>query len=106
MSELCYDKRKEAILKVVSVKLELDSTWDKLNELTGIDHSKPLGVAIWTTFDLLVEHTSMLLGVSSESLSWFIWDNDCGKNGLKCSGPDGRMVAVHNVDDLLLVLEI
>ena len=106
MSELCYDKRKEAILKVVSIKLELDSTWDKLSELTGIDPGKPLGIAVWAAFNLLIEYTSMLLGDSSESLSWFIWDNGCGKNGFECSDPDGRMVAVHNVDDLLLVLEI
>ena len=55
----------------------------------------------------LLEQQVELIETASDlpvDLSWFIWDNDCGRNGYE-AGVDGDVRAVKTVEDLLDLAE-
>ena len=89
--------------ELVSAKHALDEQWDALRALLGMTPESPFSEAAWKPFELLVDAVTELLGGSS-AVAWFVWENDCGANGMEHSLPDGSMRAVCAVDDLLDVL--
>lgn len=61
---------------------------DALGRIIGSCPESPLSRAIWKTFDAYVETTSLLVGDASKSdswLSWYIWDNECGKRKMEAT---------------------
>jgi len=90
--------------KVLYANAILNVEWGKLSKLTGCTIDSPLGTAAHRPIEALIECASELIGDGSSLLSWFIFDNDCGKKGLKHSLPDGKLRSVKTVDDVLDVL--
>ena len=90
---------------LVSAKHALDEQWDALRALLGMTPESPFSEAAWRPFELLVDAVAELLG-GSKSVSWFVWDNDCGAKGMDHALPDGTLRTVATVDDLLDVMGI
>lgn len=89
------------ISSLASAHDEMSAVFDAADTLTGLSVDSPFGAACWKAFDLLLKVTAELLGDANESLSWYILDNDCGRNALQHSLPDVTMRCVTTIDDLL-----
>lgn len=72
----------ESIIKgIVADYKRLDQACNAALDAGAMDSNGPLYDAIWRTF------SGMLTRIDTESwISWFIYDNRCGKKGLKAKG--------------------
>lgn len=95
---------KEYLENLVDTYRRMDEQWDKLSELTGFQCDAPFGQTYWATLSILIDAYSTILGDQSESLDWFVWDNDCGKKGLDHSLPDDTIISVKDIETFLDVL--
>jgi rhamnogalacturonyl hydrolase YesR len=67
----------EAVIKaIIADHKALDKACLKAIEAGAMDADGQLFTAIWKAFDGLLRHVDQ-----SDWLSWFIYDNDCGKLG-------------------------
>jgi rhamnogalacturonyl hydrolase YesR len=67
----------EAVIKaIIADHKALDKACLKAIEAGAMDANGQLFTAIWKAFDGLLGHLDQ-----SDWLSWFIYDNDCGKAG-------------------------
>ena len=90
--------------ELLKAKADLDGQWEAMRLLIGAEVESPLGTAMWRSIDLLIEVVAELIGDQSESVSWFIWDNESGAKRMEHSLPEGGMREVETVHDLLDVL--
>lgn len=106
VEELTRANAREKINRLVAYKNDLDKKWDAVTGLLGGDNMNTgtLGDSVWSLFDFTVRAVGKLVNDEHEHLQWFIWENACGRNGLKCSDQHNRMVKVKTVEDLLDVL--
>lgn len=109
VSQLTYPvvTRSEAefwLRDVVGAKLAFEDQWDAFCAIIGGATESPFGEAAWRPLSLLVDCVADLLGDDIGTVSWFVWDNEVGKKGLKHSLPCGTMRPVKTIDDLLDVL--
>ena len=63
----------------------------------------------WLMFDSYLETVAKIIGDDFGSISWFIWENDCGKKGFevhfKNSSGDIKKIQVKTVEDIVEVIE-
>lgn len=83
---------------------DLAAVFDSADKLCGLAVDSPFGEAVWRSFEILVKATSEVLCDTSDSLSWYLFDNECGRQALQHSDPSGKMRVVQTLDDLLDVL--
>lgn len=95
------DEARRWLERLLESKAEFESQWNRVEEVTRWSCDSPFGESAWKMFALLVESVSELIGDDVSAVSWFIWENDCGKKSLKHSRPDGTMSEVKTIDDLL-----
>jgi hypothetical protein len=68
----------------------------------GCRPENPLFDAMSQMETIAIKAVSKLIGDDGEWLDWFIWENDCGSRGMKCSAGYGpNLMEIHSVDDLL-----
>jgi hypothetical protein len=81
--------------KLVEAYKKLDAACDAAIKAGCMDVNGPLHEAIWEAHQLSIE------AVDVESfLSWFIYDNDCGKNGMQASsGLNKPLVEIKSFED-------
>lgn len=90
--------------EMITAKAELDSQWESLRLLSGVESESPFGAAVWRPMEKLIDAVAELIGDQLGSVSWFVWDNDCGRKRLQHSVPGSGMRTIETVDDLLDVL--
>lgn len=90
--------------ETIKLKKELDEQWDALSNVIGCAIESPLGKAVWRPIEHILELLSELLDDEIGSIGWFFWDNQCGEEGFEHSLPNGEMLEVRTVSDLLDVL--
>jgi hypothetical protein len=98
MNTLTEEQIKYKIRMLTIVKSEIDSTFDKMVELTGMSLDSELGQLIYTPFNMYMR-TLDAISNNSQWLAWFVWDNDCGSKGL-AAGINGDINPIKTVDDL------
>ena len=95
----------ELISELLKSYEDITTQFDVMAKFTGCDCESQLWHPIWKMNDLLIQTVAELIGDESETLNWFIWDNECGKRKLKHSLPNSkRMRIVKDVKSLLDVL--
>ena len=95
----------EIVEKVLARKEGLDVAWLDLQAICGATVDSRLGSEMWSCFDLMVDLAEKSIGDGSESLRWFIWDNDCGAKKLKASREKGgAMRIIRNINDLMWMM--
>jgi benzoyl-CoA reductase/2-hydroxyglutaryl-CoA dehydratase subunit BcrC/BadD/HgdB len=90
--------------KMVEVKQELDKQWASLHKSIGLETESPFGIASWKPITMLIECVEIIVGDEIGTVSWYVWDNECGRKAMEHSLPDGSMRKVRTIDDLLDVL--
>jgi hypothetical protein len=84
---------------------ELNKTFDQLDSLFGGSCESKFFSAIWSTFDAYTDTVELAIGDAFKSVSWFIYDNDCGKRGLECKF-GGKSFKIKTVNDLIKYVEL
>ena len=59
----------------------LDKACDEAMKAGALDSNGPLYDAIWRSFETMLDHID-----PDKWISWFIYDNGCGKKGLEAKG--------------------
>ena len=90
--------------EIITAKQELDAQWENLAGLIASSADSPFARATWKPLELLIECVSELVCDQIKAIEWYVWDNDCGAKALQHSLPDGTMICVHTIDDLLDIL--
>ena len=91
----------ESLLKS---KRRLDACMDTAEKLFG---NQIIEGEIFTVTYAIIEQQIELIEIASDlpvDLSWFVFENDCGRNGYE-AGVDGDVRAVKTVEDLLDLAE-
>lgn len=83
---------------------ELSDSFDQIDKLFGGGESKFFN-SVWNAFDAYTRAVEKLTGDHFESISWFLFDNECGKRGLIC-GLSGEKFEVKTVGDLVKFIEL
>jgi hypothetical protein len=89
--------RKEIIVDVIEVYKGLS---DVANTLDDIFHNTdgPLFDYSFRALDGYVEYAAKYMKIDPENLFWFIYDNDCGKLGLKIIDTEGKSYEISGID--------
>lgn len=104
-SEMTRSEVEDIIQKFLKVHLNVTKQFDAMTKLTDCDGESQLWAPIWKMNEMLIHTIEELIGDDAKTLSWFIWDNDCGKNKLKHSIYNKtKMKVVKDVSSLLDVL--
>lgn len=102
MHKLNRDETKALIESLVECRQASEVARLQAAKAIGCRPENPLFDAMFKMEQLAIESVAKLIGDKGEWLDWFIWENDCGKKGMRCSiGSLGKMKAIHTIDDLL-----
>jgi hypothetical protein len=80
-----------------------DAIGDRIYELFGNCDSQFMD-NVFGIFDKYLDLVEETIGDEIHSLSWFIYDNQCGKKKLEHT-INGKLVPIKTVDDLVRVIE-
>lgn len=82
---------------------ELKTEYDEIDNITaaiGLDYNGPLWRTIVSVWDVAVNRTADMMGISHGSLTWFIYKNNWGENG--CTRRyGGQDYPISSIGDLL-----
>lgn len=93
------------ITKLIEACDKLNTEWDKATAVFGT-RDNPLFEATWKMFDLYVSATSQLIGDESAWLSWFIYENACGKKEFEATaGTGAKKKKIKTIADLVSLIE-
>ena len=85
----------DLVKSVVISKLQADKVYDELHKIMGLEPESLLSSALFDPITKLITLTEALIGDDSSWISWFVWDNECGKRGLEASwmeeGRNGKL---------------
>ncbi len=96
---------KQKIEKLIKIKRDLEVYYDQIEEIFGGDSYTGVGNLTWQMFDLLVDSYSREMGDEDKWIAWFIFDDNCGENGLSYAPKGKKKKKVDNVDDLVKLIE-
>ena len=88
---------------------ELEKQCDAFCKITGADYGSPLFTAMWRMFEGYVYTLSELINAGTTPrenwLTWYVWENHCGKAGLPASAGEAKMRPINNVEDLVKLIK-
>lgn len=91
----------ELVNGIVAVKRRTDRVLHDLSAALGAvpgTVADALGLGI----DQCIKATAAGTDLTVESLEWFVYDNDCGKQGNECITPSGQIKRITCVADFLM----
>jgi hypothetical protein len=97
---LTRDEKIEQIEWLVNFKKESDRINDKVYELFGAGDNIVVDQT-WVLFDKHLDLVSEKLGDDDNTLSWFIFDNDMGKQGLILLTKNNSPVDIDSIEKLV-----
>lgn len=77
----------------------LSASMDKVNDFIGGDADSLMQKPIWRMFGHYTDCVADDVGCNSETLEWFIYDNQCGARGLE-AGYDDKMKPIKTIEAL------
>jgi hypothetical protein len=100
-----YKEKKKIIDQFLNKFQQIENVYDELSKTMGLNPESPLFKALYIFVDPMIEYVSKDIGDKDDWLSWYIWENHCGKKGLEASiGKDKKMKEITNVDELLSLI--
>jgi hypothetical protein len=90
----------DSINKIIEFKKESDKITDKVYELFGNGENKVSDMT-WELFDMYVDLLSSQLGDERNIISWYIFDNDMGKNCLRLQTKNNQDFIIDTVEKLV-----
>lgn len=110
MGKVLTDKQKQALHKahriseVVKTFKELEDLYDGMDKFIGVDPDAPMFRIAYELFTKYLDSVAALVGDPCTWLSWYVWDNECGKRALRVAWTEnGKRKEVHVRTPLQLV---
>jgi len=97
--------RLELITKAVESKLQLDSLYDELYNMFGMNPESKYSTIVYSILGNYIDLVAEVIGDRSEWLEWYIWDNECGSKGFE-AGVNDNIRSVKTPEDLLWLIDI
>lgn len=87
----------------------LNKQYEDLHKLTRCDVDSPLFNAVWKAYDSYINVVSALIGDTQRNdwdswVSWYIYDNNCGRSGLPAGVSGNKMKPIRTVEDLVRLI--
>lgn len=98
-------EKKLLVSRLLLCHKNLDHAFESLGSSVGLNPDSPLFSAAWGAFDGYTRVVSDLIGDRGSWLSWHIYENDCGKNGMKVV-TSSEEFQIKTLDDLLRVIDL
>ena len=76
----------EEVEKLVGHYKDLDSLYEKLRDLFGASPESSFFESVFLMFDDYMQSVSDNTGIHIDALSWFVYNNQCGAEGLELDG--------------------
>ncbi len=98
---------KNKIQKIVDAYKELNKLSEHMADIFGCSSTDgAFWDPVWKLLDVAIDQLSENIGDRSDWISWYIFDNQCGKKGLEVRLADGKKLKkIKTVDDLVKVIE-
>jgi len=82
----------------------VSSLFDKLDEIVGCTIEGPLFDETWKTIDLSIEVLSESIGIYSDDLYWFVYDNNFGYNeySVEVDGKEYKIDSIESYADYVI----
>lgn len=106
MSKLTSLEKVELINQLIKHKRDMDVFSEKFDELFGVrPGSEENGDCHYQVFDRLfndyITIVAKEIGDSKEGIDWFVWENDCGEEGLSSALDGDPMFEVRTAEDYI-----
>ena len=110
MSKLTSLEKIELINQLIKHKREIDIFHKKFDELFGVQNGfAGSSDGHYKVFDRLFnDYIGMVakqIGECQQGIEWFVWDNDCGKNGMEVGEEGGEMKPIKTASDYIDFIE-
>lgn len=92
------EQKKHSIRSAIKLIQTMDEAFNELDKSLKVADSAVFNSA-WLVVDALIGELD-----SGEWISWFVFDNEYGRSGLK-AGYGGNLKPIKNVDDLIDLIE-
>lgn len=79
---------------------KIKDIWDSFYKMFGGFEGNTFSV-INSLFDSLVKKTAKSIGISEESLKWFVHENEFGKSRLACFDKDQKKFEINSIESFL-----
>lgn len=99
------EEKIKLVEEIVERKKSLDDFFDKFQEVFGDCVESNMWKHMWEMFEDYVKLAEKMIGDDFESVGWFIWDNDCGKNEYSCFTSKDVEIIVKTPKDLIRFIE-
>lgn len=105
MNKLTREEKIDLINQLIKHKREIDIFHKKFDELFGVSPGfVGNGESTYKVFDNLfndfISMVADLIGETKYGIEWFVWENDCGRNGME-AGLDGKEIKIETAEDYL-----
>lgn len=94
----------ERVEELIKRHKELSHEFDKLQAVMGNVWDAPFAHVTWTFIESYIATVAEMIGDNVGWLSWFIYDNECGKKGLEARF-DRKLRPVRTVKQLMKIIE-
>lgn len=110
MTELNRKQKIELINQLIQHKRDINIFQEKFDELFGVGHGFP-GASDGSfnvfnkLFDAYSAHVAEKIGATKTDIDWFMFENECGENGMNC-GFDGNEFQIKSAEDFIRFLNL
>lgn len=107
MTELTKQQKIDLVKQMIEHKRRMDEFSDQFQKMFGTFPGN--GECSYESFDLLFSDYMKLvadrIGDSNDGISWFVWENDCGKEGMDACADEGRLIPILDAEDYVDFVE-
>lgn len=107
MTALTKQQKIDLVKQMIEHKRRMDEFSDQFQKMFGTLPGN--GECSYESFDLLFSDYMKLvadrIGDSNDGISWFVWENDCGKEGMDACADEGRLIPILDAEDYVDFVE-
>lgn len=103
MPQLMTEKTRKKLEKYIELHKKLNKATEELSGV-GFSPECPLFDSVFALEDFATNLLSETIGDDFQFLSWFLYENECGKKGLK-AGKKGKMKKIKTIEDFFWLIK-
>lgn len=91
----------KVIEDLCNVLKQIQELEDQLDKVVGCHSDALLFATIDNAANLLIEQAAQLAQIDTDSLIWFIYENDMGARGFAAHNEDGLSFIISNIEEFI-----
>lgn len=111
MTELTKQQKIDLVKQMIEHKRDMDVFREKFGDLFGVlPGFEGNGDCNYQVFDRLfndyISLVAQRIGETQDGINWFVWENDCGKNGMGAYSDDDQLIPICDAEDYVDFVEL